>query len=187
MNKRELLIQKVRGYDFNNIHELWELILDGKTLEQGWQRGTALEYLIVRLFELYGAQVEYPFNGKLASSGRTLEEFDGLIQYRDYRVLLECKDTAVPVKYDVVAKLKAQIQRRPIFVGGSIFAKSGFKESAEVMAVESAREGVLLWNAIDINEVVYCRRNICEALELKFWWLVKRVKPDYNIGGPWKR
>jgi hypothetical protein len=71
------------------LSKLWTAIQSGRT--KGWKRGMALEFLVVKLFELDGAKVDYSFHVNSLEGG-ILEQFDGFIQYQGINALLEMKD-----------------------------------------------------------------------------------------------
>jgi hypothetical protein len=48
--------KKIAVYNWDNILDLWKGIESGNT--PGWESGKALEYLILRAFQLEGAEVQ---------------------------------------------------------------------------------------------------------------------------------
>ena len=58
--------QRIADYDSPQLLELWSQIQARDT--PNWEPGRALEYLIIRAFEIEGATVTYPFSVRLAIS-----------------------------------------------------------------------------------------------------------------------
>lgn len=80
---------RVKGMQWDDLLKLWDQIASGATPE--WDDGKALEYMIVRGFELDNLDVEYPYD--VPPSGNPLEQIDGLVYAGDVVYLIECKDT----------------------------------------------------------------------------------------------
>jgi hypothetical protein len=55
----------------------------------GWEPGRAFEYLVLRLFELDGAIVRWPYEVDL--HGHVVEQIDGAVKVAGLHGLLECK------------------------------------------------------------------------------------------------
>ncbi len=88
---------------------LWEYIQRNETPD--WEPGRALEYLVIRAFELEGAEVAYPFAVQMG--GTIVEQIDGAVHTNGLSCLIECKDQAGNVNIDPIAKLRNQLLRRP--------------------------------------------------------------------------
>lgn len=83
-------VREIKSYGWEDLNELWELIISGKTGSHGWGEGRAFEYFIIRAFELSGAEVVYPFETKYHDI--VLEQSDGIIYAQNQVYLVECKD-----------------------------------------------------------------------------------------------
>lgn len=167
---------RIQTYSWEKIADLWSQIEAGKT--PGWQPGKALEYLILRAFQLEGADVTYPYSVRI--DGEEIEQIDGVIYTNGLACLVECKDTAERANIEPIAKLRNQLQRRPVNVIASIFSRSGFTESATQLARFIPPQTILLWGG---DEIGYVIQNQCvsRALVKKYRFCVERGLPDYNI------
>lgn len=155
---------------------LWRQILAGDT--PGWAAGRALEYLVLRAFELDGAAVTWPFN--VSVGGATVEQIDGVIYADGIASLVECKDSSRPVNFEPLAKLRQQLLRRPPSVIGCCFARSGFTPEAMLLAERSSPQNVLLWQGDEI-EFGLKRQRMRSGLLAKFRHSVEHALPDFKI------
>lgn len=55
-------------YDRSKLRKLWRSIEEGKTVEDGWDAGKAFEYLVVRAFQIEGADVRWPYDIEIGGS-----------------------------------------------------------------------------------------------------------------------
>jgi hypothetical protein len=76
-----------------------------------WDEGKALEYLVLRAFQLDGAEVAWPYTVKVKD--RIVEQIDGVMYVDSLACLIECKDTSQEVNIEAIAKLRNQLLRRP--------------------------------------------------------------------------
>jgi len=60
------------------------------TLRDG-QKGKAFEYLILRAFELDGAEVKWPYPVSLYGQGEVIEEIDGSVRINALYCLIETR------------------------------------------------------------------------------------------------
>jgi hypothetical protein len=121
---------KIRTYQWLELQSLHAEIAARAT--PGWAAGKALEYLIVRAFELDGASVRWPYDTKI--EGEIVEQIDGAIVVGALHCLIECKDESKPLAIAPVAKMRNQLQRRPPATVGLIFSTSGYTNPAQIMA-----------------------------------------------------
>jgi hypothetical protein len=155
---------------------LWRQIKAGTP--PGWEHGKALEYLVVRAFELEGAAVVYPYEVR---DGRLLiEQIDGVVYADQLTCLLESKDLGKPLDHDPLADLRDQLQRRPPSVIGCCASTSGFTLNARRRAVLTAPQRILLWEAPEI-EYALSKGKMCRGLYAKYRHCVERAMPDFNI------
>ena len=75
---------KIQTYDWDELETLWQEIQNKNTPD--WATGKALEYFILRAFELEKAVVRYPY------SVSTVEQIDGVIYTENIACIIECKD-----------------------------------------------------------------------------------------------
>ena len=79
---------KVRTHGWDELGKLREAIKRRDT--PGWDAGKALEYAIIRAFELDGATVRWPYPVSLF--GEEVEQIDGSVGYAGLYCLVESKD-----------------------------------------------------------------------------------------------
>jgi hypothetical protein len=153
---------------------LWEQVKNEDT--PGWDGGAALEYLVVRAFELSGLEVEYPYH--VPPGGKPLEQIDGLVHQDCHTFLIECKDKGA-VDIEAIAKLRNQLLRRPETTLGCVFVSGRFTEPALILAGFSVPYRVLLWQGPDI-EACLQGTNCAEMLRDKYRHLCKYGLTDYS-------
>lgn len=162
------------GHD--DLLELWQTIAAGKAL--GWAPGKALEYLVLRAFQLEGAEVRWPYS--VSIDEEEIEQIDGVVYTGGLSCLIECKDTTQRTNVEPIAKMRNQLLRRPAAAIGAIVSVKGFTEAAEILARFLAPQTILLWNG---NELAFALRNhmLCRALDAKYRYCVETGKPDFNL------
>ena len=157
MTKGELYTQNIRNLDQKGLLSLWDKISMRATLEDGWTDGKALEFLILRAFELGGADVIYPYENR--KNGQVLEQIDGVVYYQHLACLIECKDYETDkIDFTPIAKMRSQLLMRPAATIGSIFTFSDFTSVAIEMASYLAPQTILLW---ENSEIEYVLNNNC--------------------------
>ncbi len=173
--KNEEYELKIGIYGWPQLDELWQAICDKNT--PGWDKGKAFEYLVVRAFELSGANVRYPYS--VREDGQEIEQIDGVIYYNHLSCLLECKDQTDPVNFEPIAKLRSQLMRRATTIG-NVFSVSGFTGPALKLMQTLSPQVILLWQR---DEIEWClqRRDLIEALLLKYHHYLEECKPDFYI------
>lgn len=169
-------IARIRSMDWSGLQSLWEEVKAGDT--PGWPPGKALEYLILRAFELDGSEITWPFEVKIALE--TVEQIDGIVYADGLTCLLECKDTAEAVNVEPIAKLRNQLLRRPSGVVGALISRSGFTAPARTLAQFLAPQAILLWEGAEIGFVLK-RKSIRAALRRKYRHYIEQGAPDYNV------
>jgi len=168
--------KQIRSLRRPGLLALWRQIKAGTT--PGWDPGKALEYLVVRAFELEKATVVYPYEVR---DGRlTIEQIDGVVYLDHLTCLLESKDRGKPLDHDPLADLRDQLQRRPPSVIGCCASASGFTLNARKRAVLAAPQRILLWEATEI-EYALTKGRMCRGLHAKYRHCVERAMPDFNI------
>lgn len=167
---------RIAHLDHDGLLELWQAIAAGVT--PGWAPGRALEYLVLRAFQLEDAAVRWPYIVEIGQE--EVEQIDGVVYTGGLSCLLECKDTAQRTNVEPIAKLRNQLLRRPSNAIGVVVSKNGFTDAATILARFLAPQTILLWNG---DEFAFSLRNqtLCRDLETKYRYCVETGKPDLNI------
>jgi len=156
--------------------QFWEKVKQKDT--PLWQNGKALEYLIIRAFELNGANVSYPY--EIYKNGKPFEQIDWFVYVNNLSCLIECKDYEnEKADFTPLAKIRSQLLRRPSQTIASIFCLAGFTEPATILATYAAPQTILLWEGSEINYVLN-NNCICDSLTKKYKVFTERCVPDYN-------
>ena len=145
-----------------------------------WDSGKAFEYMVLRAFELDGAEVKWPYRVKLF--GEEVEQIDGVIYSGGLSCLVESKDFADKSNVDIapIAKLRNQLLRRPASTLGLVFSRTGFTDPARHLSYFSLPQTILLWNGEEIKYALE-KEIICELLTLKYRVCVEDGLPDYDV------
>jgi hypothetical protein len=189
MNKRDEKIIKIREKkSHEELLEMWAKILDREPIG-GWPPGKALEYVILRAFEIEGAKVTYPFQVRfsypLSDEGvknYLVEEIDGAIFDNFFHCIAEIKDYKEDSKIalDPLASLRFKLSRRPSGVVGLFFSASDFTEPARLLASIMQPQTILLWNRDDIQYSLE-QKAMREGLARKYRHYVEHVVPDLRL------
>lgn len=175
-------VAKIRRCDKRQLEAMLQQLSGGQPIP-GWSRGKAFEHLILRGFEIEGAEVVWPYEVKVER--KTVEQIDGAVHCEGLYCLVEAKDYSDPITIEPVAKLRNQLARRPPGALGLIFARNGFTEPAIYLTRMNNPLNVLLWEFEELQTAVNdgaMRR----ALVTKFKVAVERGTPDYNIRGGYR-
>lgn len=168
---------QIRGYkSHQRLLDLWQQVSSRDT--PGWGSGKALEYLILRAFEIEKADVCWPFEVKL--DGTTVEQLDGVVYAADLACIVEAKDWTKSTAMEPIAKLRNQLLRRPSGVIGSVFSTSSFTDPAKMLARFLAPQTVLLWEPEDIKYALE-HRAMVESLRRKYRYAVEQGLPDLPL------
>lgn len=168
--------QRITTYDWEDLRNLWQGITVGET--PGWDPGKAMEYLVLRSFQLDGALVRWPY--AVREDGEEIEQIDGVIYFESIAGMIECKDTDKATNIEPVAKLRNQLLRRPGGIIGIVFSRNGFTESALTLARFIAPHTILLWNGPEIAHILR-QESICQPLLVKYHHCIEVGLPDYDI------
>jgi hypothetical protein len=109
-----------------------------------------------------------------------VEQIDGAVYLQGLSCLVESKDTMAPVDFTPIAKLRAQLQRRPAETSGLVFSRNGFTEPALVLAQFLAPQSILLWRGEEL-EFALKRRAIGKSLLRKYRARIEEALSDYDI------
>ena len=167
---------KVRTHGWDELGKLWEAIKRRDT--PGWDAGKALEYAIIRAFELDGATVRWPYPVSLF--GEEVEQIDGSVGFAGLYCLVESKDEKDNIAIAPITKLRSQLLRRPAGTVGLLFSSKGFTNPAIQLAHFTLPQAVLLWSG---DEIEHCleQKKIVGFCERKFRACVDFGIPDFNI------
>jgi hypothetical protein len=174
----------IKDFTWGDLDALWTAIKQQNT--PGWDRGKALEYLILRSFQLDKAEIRWPYSVRFQLSREELEQIDGVIYIGELACLAECKDyndengKKKNINFEPVAKMRNQLMRRPSSTIGSIFSSGGFTGPALTLANFTFPQTILLWNG---EEIEYClkKRTFCQALITKYRKCIEFGLHDYDI------
>jgi hypothetical protein len=168
--------KKIAGYNWDSLLNLWKGIESSNT--PGWEPGKALEYLILRAFQLEAVEVTWPYSVRV--EGEEIEQIDGVVYSDGLACLIECKDTSERVSIEPIAKLRNQLLRRPANAIGSVFSRSGFTEPALTLSQFITPQTVLLWSG---EKIAYALKNQCfrQALIKKYRFCIESGITYYNI------
>ncbi len=169
---------RIAKYDRAKLRRLWKLIEEGKTSGDGWEAGKALEYLVLRAFQIEGAEVRWPYDVELGDS--IVEQIDGVIYTDGLACLVECKDWGAKADIEPVAKIRNQLLRRPGGTIGIVFSRYGFTDPALTLARFTLPQAILLWTGEEIAFALE-RRYMRKALLAKYRRCIEEGLPDYNI------
>jgi Restriction endonuclease len=168
--------QRIADYTAPQLLELWGQIQSGET--PGWEPGKALEYLVVRAFEIEDASVRYPFSVQL--EGTVVEQIDGVVFSDGLSCLVECKDQVSNISIDPIAKLRNQLLRRPARAIGLMFSTTDFTSAAIILAQYSGNQAILLWDGQDL-EYALRHRQMRIGLLKKYRYCIERGSPSYSL------
>lgn len=168
---------QITALDQAGLLALWANIRD-RLDTPGWPEGIALEYLILRSFEIEGASVRWPYQVKLESE--VVEQIDGVIYSGAISCVVEAKAHKSPINIEPIAKLRGKLMRRPASAIGAIFSVSGFTSPALVLAQYLAPQTILLWEADDL-QLGLEKKFLCKGLEAKFRYAVEYGLPSYAL------
>lgn len=165
-------------HQWEDLLSLWEAIKRRDTPD--WNAGKALEYLILRAFQLEDAEVRYPFN--VYVSGTQLEQIDGVVYSDALSCMIECKDSDKAENIEPISKLRNQLARRPPQTIGLVFSRSGFTDAAITLAQYVSLQTILLWNGDEI-EFALQHRVMRMGLLAKFRACVETGLVDHDFRG----
>ncbi len=137
-----------------------------------------MEHLVLRAFELSGAEVVWPYS--VSIDGQIVEQIDGLVMHAGVTCMIESKDLATDVNIEPLAKLRNQLMRRPAGVVGCVFSSTGFTDPAKTLARFMAPHAILLWQGPEIAHLLGLR-SFTEALGTKLRQLIQHGNPDFDI------
>ncbi len=167
--------KRISTFQWDDLLKLWESIEAGDTPE--WESGKAFEYLVLRAFQLDGAEVRFPYRVELY--GAEVEQIDGAVHYAGLSCLVESKNWSIDVDLAPIAKLRNQLMRRPAGTIGLIFSHKKFTAPATILAQFSHPQSILLWKKRDIEHGLK-NRMMSRLLLSKYRHCVEYGLVDYN-------
>ncbi|HEX6910176.1 MAG TPA: hypothetical protein VF142_07270 [Longimicrobium sp.] len=169
-------VLRARQMDWHALRMLWRQIEAGDAA--GWPPGRALEHLVLRGFELSGADVRWPYTVPIA--GEVVEQIDGAVHLHGLSCIVECKDTSVPLNVDAIAKQRNQLLSRPASAIGLLFSRGGFTLPATMLGRFVAPQTILLW---DGNDIAYHleREDFAEGLVQRYRLSIENGMMKYEI------
>jgi hypothetical protein len=140
-------MRRIQTYGWQELQEMWSQIQERQTPD--WAPGKAFEYLLLRAFELEGAEVVFPYSVNF--NNEIIEQIDGVVHSGHLDCLLEAKDWAGKnVNVEPVAKMRSQLQRRAASTIGVVFSSGGFTEAALTLTRFVTPQTVLLWSGSEV-------------------------------------
>jgi hypothetical protein len=177
-------VRAVQALDRQALLDLWDAILRRDT--PGFPPGRALEHLVLRAFELEGAEVTWPYSVRLGEDDDETEQIDGAVYVDGIFAIVEAKDhgdataTRGRVKFEPIAKMRSQLLRRPGLTLGMVFSTNGFTEPAKILARFVAPQTILLWDGNDLAHALR-HEKMRHGLRRKLRYAVEQGLPDYDL------
>lgn len=168
-------IEAAQNGDRQALLELYARLRD---IQDANVKGRCFEALVLRAFELEGAEIVRPFSVQLAKE--TVEQIDGVIYAAGMACIVESKCEAREVNIEPIAKLRNQLLRRPGGVIGVVFSDIGFTEPARTLAQFTAPQIILLWTGAELEYAIKSQRMVA-GLQRKYRIAVEHALPDYNL------
>jgi hypothetical protein len=144
----------------------------------GWPPGRAMEYIILRAFEIEGAEVTWPY--EVLQDGQVIEQIDGAVCCDGLNCLVESKDTSEAIDIVPIAKMRHQLARRPPGSMGIIISRSGFTMPVSLQMRMLTPLNVLLWGFEELQAAIR-KRTMRVALQLKYKYAVQLGEPNANV------
>jgi hypothetical protein len=92
MTRAQEYEERIQQLDTGGLQALWQQIIQANTPD--WPDGKAFEYLILRAFQINGAEVRWPFNVKI--NKEIVEQIDGAVYAAGLSCIIEAKDSREP-------------------------------------------------------------------------------------------
>jgi hypothetical protein len=167
----------IRAMRWPGLMKLWEQIKAGDVA--WWEPGKAFEYLVVRIFELNKAVVNYPYSVSLFDTAE-VEQIDGSVQIGSLYGLIESKDEKGNIAVGPIAKMRNQLLRRPAGTIGLLFSSHAFTPPAILLAHFALPQAILLWSGDEVETAIKQKR-ICDFVLEKYRYCVEKGMLDYSI------
>ena len=171
MGREEEYVARARALQPRQLLDFWSRLMQSPTVED-WEPGRALEYFILRAFELEGARVVWPYTNEL-------EQVDGALYVDGLSCIVECKHWSSLIDVTPIARLKLRLDRRPPGTLGLMFGVPGFTSKATEEVQLNPVRNVLLWEGSDITWAL--KRGLRIALNAKWRQAVENGLLLYDL------
>ncbi|QRN93398.1 restriction endonuclease [Archangium violaceum] len=150
MGREDAYKSRIKAMGWARLRTFHERLIQGRV--EGWEPGKAFEYLVLRAFELEGAEVTWPYIIALSplEPGGETEQIDGAVFVDGLACIVEAKDTTQSTSIVPIAKMRNQLLRRPASTIGLIFSRGGFSRSATTLVRFVAPQTILLWKGEEV-------------------------------------
>lgn len=168
----------IRRYGRYGLVRLWRKKQRNQIGDGFWESGKLFEYILLRAFEIEGAEVTYPYSVNL--QGEEVEQIDGAIRVGSLYALIECKDyTRDAINITPLAKLRNQLLRRHASIFGMFFSMSDYTSPAELLVQYMSPQMIIMWSKEDIE---YCmeRRCFIKCLLQKYKMAIEHCEYNYQ-------
>ena len=178
MSRAEDYVRMIRELaDHAALMALWQRLLRNEPMPD-WGKGKPFEYLLLRAFEIEGAEVTWPYEVRIEEE--VVEQIDGAVHLANMSALIEAKDHEQQINLKPILELKSRLDRRPPAVVGIVFSKRDFTPPALILAKYQTPQRVMLWRGGELT-VALARRGMCSGLMAKHRHLIEHGLPDYNL------
>lgn len=144
---------EAKGWSRDDLLRVWEDIKARRPID-GWPRGKAFEYFVVRAFDIEGLRVKWPYEVTYRQKLGIVEQNDGFIYLGERPFLIESKDVSDPLEVESVAKLRFRLEARPPGTMSVLFNSTKFSLATEVFAQFAVPLNVVLWRGQDFDSVL---------------------------------
>lgn len=169
--------RRVLALGHEGLLELWQGLRAGVSPPE-WPAGVLLEYLLLRAFQLEGAEVTWPY--RVYQARVLLEQIDGIIYFDGVSCLVESKDVTRTVDALAIVKLKSQLLRRPRTTIGAVFNTGTFSPTALSLLRMLPPPDVLLWEGEEIDFALQGQR-LLEGMRRKLRHAVETGFADWDL------
>ena len=166
---------RIQARDWAGLRDLWQQIEARDTPD--FDAGKAFEYLVIRAFQLDGAEVRWPY--RFVIHDVELEQIDGVVYAEGLAFLVESKDENQAIATNPIAKLRSQVDRRHPGTIGMLFSRRGFTGPALILVQQTSPQSILLWSGFEVAHALQ-REHITDALVAKYRHCIEHGIPDYD-------
>lgn len=177
----------IKNSSHQDLIRLWETVIDPRQTRDGLSPQETFRHLIVRAFELEGAEVRYPYQVSEDGERDALEHLDGVLYIEGHSCIVESrclskggvKARRANVSSGHISRFRSKLLNRPGYAVGSVFSATGFSPSALMQAQLSLPQTILLWSEEEIKECLY-RQTFTKAFKIKNRRFFEQLIPDYD-------
>ena len=176
-----------KNYNHQDLIRVWENMIEPRVSQNNISPQLAFRHLIVRAFELEGAEVRFPYHVKEDSERDALEHLDGVIYIDGHSCIVESRclskggvtSRRANVSSGHISRFRNKLLNRPGYAIGMVFSATGFSPSALMQAQLSLPQTILLWSVEEIKECLY-RQTFAKAFKIKNRRFFEQLIPDYD-------